>query len=51
MVHREITASPQSHKTHRNILCGQTEEFLSAEIGGVHKLTTTFLIHEGKEAI
>ena len=35
MVHREITASPQSYKTHINILCGQTEEFLNA-VGGVH---------------
>ena len=51
MVHMEITASPQSHKAHINILCGQTEEFLNAEIGGVHKLTNKFLIHEGKEAI
>jgi hypothetical protein len=51
MAHREITASPQGHKTHINMLCAQTEEFLNAEIGGVHKLTTTFLIDEGKETI
>jgi hypothetical protein len=51
MAHREITASPQSHKTDINILCAQTKEFLNSVTGGVHKLTTSFLIDEGNNLI
>jgi hypothetical protein len=48
---REITASPRIHKTNINVLCVQTEEFVNAETGCVHRPTTKVLTDEEKEAI